>query len=275
MGAPLRAELRDSVNAARQPEPANPPAPLTASSEADLVHWQRTNTYAQRQAGYYGVTVQLPLGDVTTSQLRALAAIAREHGNGVLRASNEQNFMIPWVPGNRVPTVYEQLRTIDLAAADALHITDVTSCPGADYCSLAMSRSMGVAAAIQKHLQAANGDAESLGVFRVKISGCPNSCGQHHVGDLGLTGMNSKDAEGHERPHYSILVGGSLGETTAAIGNRLRGKFPEEETPKVVAALASFYQRERTRGERFPDFVARVGLTRLNEVAHGAAAVVH
>jgi sulfite reductase beta subunit-like hemoprotein len=138
-----------------------------------------------------------------------------------------------------------------------------------------MSRSMGVAAAIQKHLETADGDIESLGVFRVKISGCPNSCGQHHIGDLGLTGMNSKDAAGHERPHYSILVGGSLGETTAAVGHRLRGKFPEEEAPKVVAALASFYRRERTRGERFPDFVARVGLTRLNEVAHGAAAVVH
>jgi len=275
MGAQLRAELRHSVNAARQPEPANPPAPLTPASDADLAHWQRTNTYAQRQEGYYGVTVQLPLGDVTTPQLRVLAAISREHGNGVLRASNEQNFMIPWVPGNRVATVYQKLRKIDLAAADALHITDVTSCPGADYCSLAMSRSMGVAAAIQKHLETANGDIESLGVFRVKISGCPNSCGQHHIGDLGLTGMNSKDAAGHERPHYSILVGGSLGETTAAVGHRLRGKFPEEEAPKVVAALASFYQRERTRGERFPDFVARVGLTRLNEVAHGAAAVVH
>jgi len=134
---------------------------------------------------------------------------------------------------------------------------------------------MGVAALIQKHLQAGNGDVEALGVFRVKISGCPNSCGQHHVGDIGLTGMNSKDEDGHERPHYSILVGGRLGEATAAIGHRLRGKFPESETPKVVAALAGTYQRERQHGERFPDFVARVGLARLNEVAHAAAAVVH
>jgi sulfite reductase beta subunit-like hemoprotein len=275
LGEQLRAELRDSADSNRQPEPKYAGAPLPADDDPTLTHWVRTNSYAQRQVGYFGLTVQLPLGDVTTAQLRTLAALARENGNGVLRATNDQNFMIPWVPGNRVRASYERLAAIGLAATDALHITDVTSCPGADYCSLAMSRSMGVAAAIQTHLQATNGEVERLGVFRVKISGCPNSCGQHHIGDIGLTGMTLKGDDGNEHPHYSILVGGSIGEATAAIGHRVTGRFPEAETPKVVAALAALYQRQRAQGERFPDFVHRVGMARINEVARGAAAVVH
>ncbi|MBI1815696.1 MAG: nitrite/sulfite reductase [Deltaproteobacteria bacterium] len=275
LGARLRTELQEAVAAAKQPEPVNPPAPLPTSSDATFSHWLRTNTYAQRQQGYFGCTVQLPLGDLTAGQLRALAALARDHGNGVTRATNDQNIMIPWVPGNRVAAVYQRLQALDLAAADSLHITDVTSCPGADYCSLAMSRSMGVAANIQQHLQATNGEVEKLGVFRIKISGCPNSCGQHHIGDVGLTGMTLKGDDGNEYPHYSILVGGSVGEGSAAIGHRVNGRFPESEAPKVIAALAAFYQRSRTRGERFPDFVQRVGMPQINEVARGAAAVVH
>jgi sulfite reductase beta subunit-like hemoprotein len=275
LGKHIRAEQREVVAAYRDPAPANPAAPLVAPRDATLAHWARTNTYAQRQAGYYGVTVQLPLGDLTGDQLRALAALARSRGNGVLRATNDQNFVIPWVAGNHVAALYESLRGLGLAAPDALHISDVTSCPGADYCSLAMSRSMGVAAEIQRHLQATNGDVEQLGVFRVKISGCPNSCGQHHIGDIGLTGMTLKGDDGHDHPHYSILVAGSIGESTAAIAQRLAGRFPESEAPKIVAALAGLYQRERSHGERFPDFAQRVGIARLNEVARAAAAVVH
>ncbi|HVN84078.1 MAG TPA: nitrite/sulfite reductase [Candidatus Binatia bacterium] len=275
MGDRLRRELSESAAAARQPEPTNPPASLTPSNDAAFTHWCRTNTYAQRQGGYFGCTGQLPLGDISGAQLRALANLSRQHGNGVLRASNDQNILIPWVAGDHVRAVYDQLTELGLAAPDALHITDVTSCPGADYCSLAMSRSMGVAATIQEHLLATNGEVEKLGVFRVKISGCPNSCGQHHVGDIGLTGMTLKGDDGHDHPHYSILVGGSIGERTAAIGHRVTGRFPVDETPKVVAALAAFYQRERTRGERFPDFVQRVGMPRINDVARSAARVVH
>ncbi|MBI4515328.1 MAG: nitrite/sulfite reductase [Deltaproteobacteria bacterium] len=275
LGEALRAELADTVAGARQPEPLNAPAPLPPCDDPELAHWLRTNAYAQKQAGYYGVMVQLPLGDATTEQLRGLAALAREHGNGVLRTTNDQNFLIPWVPGNRIAAVHQGLRALRLAAADALHITDVTACPGADFCSLAMSRSMGLASQIRRHLEASNGEVERLGVFRIKISGCPNSCGQHHIGDIGLTGMTLKGDEGNDQPHYSILVGGSVGEDTAAIGQRLTGRFPASEAPKVVAALAACYQRERSPGERFPDFVRRVGLNRVNDVARAAAAVVH
>jgi sulfite reductase beta subunit-like hemoprotein len=273
-GAALRSELAEMVAGFRAAEPQNPPSPLSEGGDAAFSHWVRTNTYEQKQRGYYGATVQLPLGDISGAQFRAVGALAGELGAGVVRAANDQNLMVPWIPGGRLAELYGRLRELDLANADALHITDVASCPGADYCSLAVSRSMGVAAAIRSHLMATNGQVEALGVFRIRISGCPNSCGQHHVGDIGLTGLSLKGDDGQDHPHYSMLVGGRVGEGTAAVGQRLNGRFPEAEVPKVIGALAEYYRRDRRSGEHFADFVARIGTDRLSDVARGATAVV-
>lgn len=274
-GAALRAELQEMVGGFQSAQPHHPPSALPDGGDADFKHWVRTNTYEQKQAGYYGATVQLPLGDITSTQFRAIGSIAQEFGAGEVRAANDQNLMVPWIPGAQLGKFYGQLRQLSLANADALHITDVASCPGADYCSLAVSRSMGVAAAIRSHLLAGNGQVEELGVFRIRISGCPNSCGQHHVGDIGLTGLSLKGDDGQDHPHYSMLVGGRVGEGTATVGRRLNGRFPEGEVPKVIAALAEYYRRDRMSGEHFGDFVDRVGPDRLSEVARGATAVVH
>jgi sulfite reductase beta subunit-like hemoprotein len=271
-GALVRRELDEIVAAFALPGPRHAGAPLAEPEDRAAAHWQRTNVWPQAQTGYYGVTVQLPLGDCTSPQMRTLSRLAREHGNGLLRTSNDQNLYLPWIPGDRVPAVYGALREIRLADPDALHITDVTACPGADYCSLAVSRSMGMAAAIRKHLVAQNGGVEALGVFRIKISGCPNACGQHHVGDIGLTGMSLKDKAGGEAPHYSILVGGRVGEDTGALGQRLASRFAEADVPCVIAALAEYYRDHRTTGEPFAVFAQRVGTRPLTEVALAAAA---
>jgi sulfite reductase beta subunit-like hemoprotein len=217
------------------------------------------------------LTVQLPLGDITSEQLRRLAALSREHGAGELRASNDQNLFLPWVPGNRVEAVWRALAEMELGAADALHITDVVSCPGADYCSLAVSRSMGMAEVLRQELAQAGSLIGDLGVFRIRISGCPNACGQHHVGDIGLTGMSLQEADGQHRPYYSLLVGARLGEEGAAVGKRVVGRFPAPEVPKVILSIAEFYRQERRGAERFADFVDRVGVERINQVARAAA----
>jgi len=271
MGASLRAECAEVAESVRLPGPNHGPSPLPAAGDEAFAHWARTNVVAQKQEGYFGIEVQLPLGDLTGAQLRALARLAQEHGASQLRATNDQNVYMPWVPGARVRQVYDALRELRLADPDALHISDVLSCPGADYCSLAVSRSMGVAAMIRNHLLAANGHVEKLGVFRIRISGCPNSCGQHHVGDIGLTGMQVKGPDGQETPHYSILVGGSVGELDNAVGQRLVGRYPEASVPNVIGALAEYYGAQRRDGERFPTFVNRVGTQVLSELAQKAA----
>jgi sulfite reductase (NADPH) hemoprotein beta-component len=110
----------------------------------------------------------------------------------------------------------------------------------------------------------------AIGPFEVKISGCPNSCGQHHVADIGMTGLMVKGADGVERPHYSLRVGGGCG-PDARIGERLDGRVPEEDTPKVVAAIGRHYLAERGEGETFREFVSRVGAAEITRVGFAAA----
>lgn len=272
-GASLRNEVRAMVADYRLPAPAAPPA-TRAAEAAGFGRWVRTNTRAERSPGHRSAVIQLPLGDITSEQMRVVADLARRCGNGTVRCTNDQNIVLPCVSEAALPGVHATLAAAGLANPDAGSVHDVVSCPGMDYCSLAITRSMGMAERLREALRenAATGEefAERLGPFTVKISGCPNSCGQHHIGDIGLTGHTiAVDGEG-ERPFYSILVGGSVGESTGRIGKRL-GRFLEEDTPAAIAAIVRLYETERRPGERFPTFVDRVGLGRLGEVAEAVA----
>ena len=268
-GAELRTQVDEALAAYRPPQ-APDTRRVAVTPRADFAHWQRTNTRAQRQPGYRAAVVKLPLGDIGADQMRAVARLAREHGNGTVRTTNDQNMVLPWVPEGALAALHAGLAEHELAGADVATIDDVVSCPGMDYCSLAITRSMGMAEHLRAHLQAvpdtANGFVERLGPFAVKISGCPNSCGQHHVGDIGLTGHSVKMEDGTERPFYSILVGGAVGEGRARVGKRL-GRFGEQDAAAVIAALARFYERERREGESFRAFVDRAGPSRLQAVA--------
>src|SRR5262249_38043760 len=160
---------------------------------------------------------------------------ARRYGNGTLRTTDDQNVVVPWVAQAAMPAVHAALADVDLANPDVSTINDVVSCPGMDYCSLAITRSMGMAERIRAPLlQGGEGCATRLGAFGVKISGCPNSCGQHHVGDVGLTGHVVTDDDGVQRPYYSILVGGSVGEGHGRVGKRI-GRYREEAASAAVA----------------------------------------
>ena len=203
------------------------------------------------------MTVKLPLGDVTAAQLRAVAEAARRFGNGEARTTNTQNLVLRWVPEGRLVALHRALGLAGLAEADADHITDVVACPGGDYCTLAITRSMKLGADIRDAPRARGSRAEAedtvraIGPFSIKICGCPNSCGQHHVADIGMTGLMVKGADGVERPHYSLRVGGGVG-PDARVGERLDGRVPEEETPGVLAAIARHYVAERARGRELP-----------------------
>lgn len=244
--------------------------------DAAFARWKRTNTLAQKQAGYRVVTLKLPLGDITAEQLRHVARLCGRYGNGEVRMTNTQNIVMRWVPEGALYSLFRELSQLSLAEPDADHISDVVSCPGGDYCTLAITKSMGVAAQIRTHLAAMStrGEADDLiraiGPFEIKISGCPNSCGQHHVADIGLTGVMAKDANGVEHPHYSLRLGGGVG-LNARLGDRMDGRVPEAETPKVIAAIAKHYVDERAEGERFREFVERVGVQEITRVGFGAA----
>ena len=275
-GPALTAELESVIASYKETEPPPLDGGGAALGDAAFTRWQRTNAIPQKQAGYRVVTVKLPVGDVSSEQMRALAKIARTFGNGEVRTTNTQNFILRWIPEGRLVRLHRELGLIGLAEPDAGHITDVVACPGLDYCSLAITKSMGVAERIREHLtpEGARNEADDIlhavGPFEIKISGCPNSCGQHHVADIGMTGLMVKDKEGTERPYYSLRVGGGVG-YDARIGDRLDGRIPEGDTPKVIAAIARHYVAERADGETFREFVSRVG---AQEIGKAGFAVV-
>lgn len=267
-GAELRGDVRSAVASHVPPRPVGPTADTTP--RPGFAAWARTNAPAQRDPDLFSAIVALPLGDVTADELRALARLARTYGDGTTRATNDQNIVFQSVHRSSLPALHAALVDLGLADRGASLLTDVVACPGLDYCSLAVTRSMGVGEKIRHQLAEAKVDGESLGQFHVKISGCPNSCGQHHIADIGLTGMMVKDENGVERPHYSLLVGGAVGEGRTHIGKRLFGRFAEDDAPRAIIALARYFDGKRDPGERFAEFVGRIGTDELDRVAQEA-----
>jgi len=192
-GSPLRDEMAELVRIVSRARAAAPGAGHAARRRS-ILPLEANQRRPQTQDGYHVATIKLPLGDASAEQLRSIAELSRRFGNGTVRATNQQNLVLRWVPSMRLYALYRSLVEIGLGEADALCITDVVSCPGTDYCSLAITKSMGVAARIREYLEESSTRQDvddviaRLGRFEIKISGCPNACGQHQVADIGMTG---------------------------------------------------------------------------------------
>lgn len=239
-----------------------PLKPAQALNGADLPpgfeEWHRTNVYAQRQKGYAVATVALPLGDITSEQLRGLAALARRFVRDTIRTTVEQNFVLRWVSEADLPELYAGLVRLGLGAPGAGTIVDVTACPGTDTCKLGISSARGLAAEL-RHRLAENQlfHEEAIESLRIKISGCFNSCGQHHVADIGFYGMSRK-VGGLPVPHFQVVLGGQWRENAGSFGLAV-GAIPSKRVPEVVTCLTSRYIQDRQKGESFQGFIQRIG----------------
>src|SRR5258708_6284608 len=175
----------------RKPLRAGGKPPLLGSEP--FQRWCRTNTRPQKQDGYVVVTIALPLGDITANQLRSLADVARRFTNETIRSTVEQNIVLRWVSRADLPELYKALDDAALAEPGAGTIVDVATCPGTDTCKLGISSSRGLAAELRNRLAEKSFQLdESVQNLHIKISGCFNSCGQHHVADLGFYGVSRK-----------------------------------------------------------------------------------
>ena len=240
-------------------EAAKPASELASQDGPEgFGEWLATNVQDQRQDGYAAVTLNLPLGDLTCEQTRALADVAREYVGDNLRTTVEQNLVMRFVAKGDLPALHEQLREIGLAAPGASTIVDVTSCPGTDTCKLGIAASRGVGAELRKQLieKSASLD-ESVKGLHVKVSGCFNSCSQHHVADIGFYG-NSRKRDGRTVPHFQVVLGGQWEENAGAYGMAV-GSVPSRRVPEVVDALTDRYVHEREKSEDFRGWVGRVG----------------
>jgi sulfite reductase beta subunit-like hemoprotein len=261
VAAEALAELREA------PQPATTPAAAVIDDgpRADgYLAWKASATFAQRQEGYASVYVRLPLGDVTSNQLRELGKIATQFGDGTVRLSIDQNLLIPWVDTKSLPSLYKALVALDLAQLDRKTARDVTSCPGAETCNLAVTKSRAVAASIQDRL--AGEDAHAFAAFKdttIKISGCPNSCGQHHVADLGFHGA-AKTTNGVTVPMYQLHLGGGFDENGARFGRQVV-KVIANRVPDAVYALLKLFETDRAEGDTPATFFKRVDPKRVVE----------
>ncbi|MBZ0168158.1 nitrite reductase [Candidatus Methylomirabilis lanthanidiphila] len=226
--------------------------------------WRATNVVTQKQDGYTMVSIRLELGDITSAQLRTLGFVAREFGDGTVRTTNQQNFALRWIPSERLPAVYRVLGAVGLAAPSAERSADVTACPGADTCQLGITSSRGLGAAVGALFDDELKDLADETGIRIKISACPNSCGQHHLADIGLYG-GAKKFNGRQVPTYEMLLGATLTPGQASYARPV-ARIPAKNAPGAVEAVLRLYQKERQAGEPFNSFLDRVGLESVQTV---------
>ena len=237
-----------------------------SATNAEFAQWVSVNTFAHKQPGYTAVTVSLkPIGgapgDATSDQMRALANAANEFSFSELRVTHHQNIVLPNVKKDDLFELWQRLAAHELATANIGLISDIIACPGMDYCSLATARSIPIAQAIAQRF-ASPERQRTIGELGIKISGCINACGHHHVGNIGILGLEKSGAES-----YQITLGGDATET-AAIGERLGPGVGAEEIPDTLERIVDIYLAERSPDERFIDTYRRVGIDRFRGAIH-------
>ncbi|MCG3115340.1 MAG: sulfurtransferase TusA family protein [Candidatus Manganitrophus sp. SA1] len=257
--------------------PALPaPQPKAPSLELDLIEnggngrhgnaeyekWFRTNIIPQPMPGICAVQIKLILGDITSAQLRGMADIVDRFSPDAVRTTHQQNLILHHVRRQDLPALYAALDRIGLAGAGAERAVDVIACPGADSCQLALTSSMGLGAAIVDRFEKDLPEFEDINGLRIRISGCPNSCGHHHIAGIGFHGVGKK-VHGKLAPHYQLHLGGGVSAERSVIGTS-KLKIPAKNIPSAVIELIKAYRENRQGEEAFNQFIERFGRDALS-----------
>ncbi len=251
--------------------PADPFPPEVVAKRLEapaFARWMRSNVAAHRQPGYAIVTLSLKPeggvpGDVTAAQMDAVAELADAHSYGEIRVTHAQNLVLPHVRRADLPALWERLRALDLATPNIGLVGDIIACPGLDYCSLANARSIPIAQRIGARFADPERQRE-IGDLAIKISGCINACGHHHVGHIGILGVDKKGEE-----YYQVTLGGSADEN-ASIGDIIGPAFSADAVVDAVETIVDVYLDRRREGERFLDTYRRLGQAPFKEKLYAA-----
>jgi sulfite reductase beta subunit-like hemoprotein len=249
-------------------EEANAPGPTAeaASPNGDRKLFDAfvaSNVAPQRQKGFSTVTVRVVRGDLTPEQLRGLGQIMREYTGGYARTTVGQNLVLRWVRDESVYDVWTRLSDLDLGLPGADEVNDTVSCPGTDSCKLGITSSMGLNQAIAERIAAMDVTDPATKTVRINMSGCPNGCGQHHIGNIGFYGASIKVGD-KTIPAYIPHVGGN-GPGVTRYGQRLKVRLPAKRVPEAVERWLRMYEDDRSEGESFNEFVDRVGTEAFQE----------
>ncbi|POR55308.1 nitrite/sulfite reductase [Bosea psychrotolerans] len=245
----------------------------TKAANPAFARWVEVNTIPHKAPGYAALTISLkPVGeapgDATSDQMRLVADLAEQYSHAEIRVTHAQNLVLPYVRQRDLFAIWQRLGEAGLASANIGLITDIISCPGLDYCALATARSIPIAQAIQ-HRFADDDRQKAIGELNIKISGCINACGHHHVGHIGILGLEKRGIES-----YQITLGGDATEN-AAIGEILGPGLAAEDVPDAIERIVNVYLSERAEGESFIENVRRIGpapfKAAFQEIAHAVA----
>jgi sulfite reductase (ferredoxin) len=229
---------------------------------AEFERFRRANVREQKQPGFVTVEAKVTRGDLTPAQFRGLAQIMRDFAGGYARTTVQQNFVLRWVREESVYDVWRALSKLGLGDAGSREIDDVVSCPGTDSCKLGITSSMGLNQAVQERIESLNVTDELTRKLNIKISGCPNGCGQHHVASIGFTGASIKVGE-HTIPAYIPHVGGVFEGGDVQFGTRLKLRLPSKRVPEAIERWITQYEAGREDGEEWNAYLARVGTAEL------------
>ena len=238
-------------------KPINPGSPNGDHREFNA--WVTANVHSQRQEGFSTAEVKVSRGDLTPTQFRGLAQVMRDFTGGNARMNDEQNLLLRWVRNESLYDVWRRLKDIGLGDAGARQITDVISCPGTDSCKLGITNSMGLSRAIQERVEQLQIEDPLTKNIHIKISGCPNGCGRHHIANIGFYGAAMK-FDNRQVPGYIIMLGGNYDDGHPRIAERLAVRVPAKRIPDATERFIRYYQTNRRLGEVFNNFVDRVGV---------------
>ena len=225
---------------------------------SEFARFVEANVEKQRQAGFSAVQVKVTRGDLTPEQFRGLADIMREYCGGYARTTVHQNLLLRWVRDEAVYDVWRRLTELGLGDAGADEVNDVVSCPGTDSCKLGITSSMGLNRAVQERIESMRITDPLTRRIHIKMSGCPNGCSQHHIGNIGFYGASIKVGE-HTIPAYVAHIGGNYEGGEIAYGARLKVRLAAKRVPEAVERWLRKYEAERADGEVFNAYAARVG----------------
>jgi sulfite reductase beta subunit-like hemoprotein len=250
-------------------EEANAPGPVSGYGTPNgdgkaFERWAAANVVPQRQEGFSAVQVKVVRGDLTPEQFRGLADMMREYSGGYARMTVHQNLVLRWVRDEAVFDVWRRLADLGLGDAGADQVNDVVSCPGTDSCKLGITSSMGLNHAVRERIEAMDIQDPLTRKIHIKMSGCPNGCSQHHIGNIGFYGASIKVGE-HTIPAYVAHIGGSYEGGPIVYGQRLKLRLPAKRVPEAVERWVRKYESEREDGEEFNSFVQRVGKTAFED----------
>lgn len=235
--------------------------PVFMPGDDAYMRWRETNLRPQKQFGFVQVVATVPLGDLTSEQMRVLADLADAYSDGSVRVTVDQNLVFRWVKVGEVRELFRRLAAASLGLAEASTVADVISCPGAESCRLAVTQSRGLGHLLEEHLRSRPDLIAAADGAHIKISGCPNGCGQHHIATIGFQGSVRRVA-GRPVPQYFVMVGGGTTPAGATFA-RTVAKIPARRIPDALDRLIAYYQREKTDGESAPQFFQRADTKKI------------